>query len=204
MIVNDFFRITVSQTSPTASAPIINTWDFRLLSTDNPLILSLHGPELVDSFITRYYQPLGAAISNQTPITGVTVRAYSHPEDGYDQLTGYAIGTNTAALMPPANTLAIRLVRTNFSMRNGRKAFAGATTNALSNTGGIATTTATLFATVTEGWQTTDWVPEITGVDAVIGDVVVRVPTTPDTNPTVFSTNITYGAVYWGTQNSRK
>lgn len=204
MNVNNFFRITVEFSSPTGSDPLINVWDYRVLSTDNPIILTLHGLEIVESFVTRYYTPLSSTISTQTPITSVSIRAWTTPEDGFDSLTGFDVGSATAALMPPANTLAFRLVRTNFAMRNGRKAMPGATAVSLASNGGVTPATVSLFSTVTDAWAGTDWVPEISGVDAVFGDVIIRVPTIPNTDPTVFSTNITYGIVYWGTQNSRK
>lgn len=204
MDTGNFFRVTCEFTVPNASNPCIMVWDYRVLSTDVPIVLSLNGSDIVDAFILRYYTPLAAQIASVVVMTGISIRAWEFPADGYDESGVIFTGTNANAMLPPANTLAIRLVRTNFLMRNGRKAFPGGNGIQITGSGGMAPATIAAFDAVTDAWATTDWVPEIDGVDAVFGDVIVRVPTAPDTDPTVFSSNITYGPVYWGTQNSRK
>lgn len=204
MILNDFLRATCEFSSPTGSDPFVMVWDWRVTALDNPITLSLDGPEIVDAIIARYYTPVQSLISNQIVMTHIALRAWNYPSDGYDEFGSLWVGTNAGALLPPANTFAIQLVRSNYAMRNGRKAYPGPHAGALAADGSVAVATRNAFKTVTDGWAATSMEVEFSGADASFTEVVIRRNPIPDTNPTMFYQVQSYGTVYFGTQNSRK
>lgn len=204
MLVNDFLRVTCQFDVPHASNPCVNVWDFKLESTDNPITLSADGPAFVESFIDRYYIPIANQISSQVTMTQISLRAWATPDDGYDQVGIIFVGAGAGVMLPPANTMAIRLVRSNYAMRNGRKAFPGPVTGMLNADGTMTDAVKASVNTVTAAWLATDFTVEFSGADAIFGEYIVRVPTTSGTNPTVVSFVSGYGTPYFGTQNSRK
>lgn len=204
MILNDFMRATCEFSSPTGSDPFVMVWDWRVTALDNPITLSLDGPEIVDAIIARYYVPLEGLISSQITLNHVALRSWAYPSDGYDEFGSLWVGTNANSMLPPANTLAIQLTRSNYAMRNGRKAYPGPTIGLVATDGSLTTAARNSVTTVTDGWAATTMDVEFSGADASFTEVVIRKPVTPDINPTVFFQVQSYGTAYFGTQNSRK
>lgn len=204
MIANDFMRVTCYFEVNSIPDAAVMVWDYRCAATDNPITLTLDGSYIASSFIDRYYAPFAAYLSNRVHMTQISIRSWQYPSDGYDAVGALWQGESNALMLPPANTVAFRLVRSNYSMRNGRKAFPGGTVEQLSAGGIFNPSVASALAAITDVWADTSWNVEFPGGEAEFGEYVVRVPTTPDTNPTVFYPINAYGTAYWGTQNSRK
>jgi len=203
MIDQDFMRVVVQFDVPGASNPAIMRFDFQLTSTTDPFVLAEEGPNIRDTFIARYFIPLESVISNGVVMTQLDLRAFAHPDDGYTAVGSLWQGDNAFNMLPPANTLAFRLARNNFTMRNGRKAFPGPTSNELGPGGRISTAAADALAIITTVWTDEPMLVEGTGTDMVFSERIVREPTTEGVNPTVWST-VSWGRAYFGTQNSRK
>jgi len=205
MFIGDFLRATVSLAAPNLSDGAKMVWDWELTAVELPLVLSLAGEEIVDAIIARYYAPFGLFLSNQLTITQIELRAYDYPSDGYIAAGTLWQGSNTSALLPPANAMALQLIRSDFTMRNGRKAYPGAVTQFVSAQGGVTAALVTEVAVVTNGWGDTSMEVELSeGNGATFDEVVIKAPTSYEL-PVTKSQRITeYSAVYWGTQNSRK
>lgn len=205
MIVGDFMRAIVSMAAPNLSDGAKMVWDWQLVAVELPVTLSTAGEEIVDAIIARYYEPLADLLSTSLVITQVEIRAYGYAADGYIAAGTLWSGNSTVALLPPANALAIQLIRSNFTMRNGRKAYPGATVINLGQNGDVSTTGKNLVATVTDGWASTPMNVELSeGNGATFGEVVITAPVSYD-DPVIRSQAVLeYSAAYWGTQNSRK
>lgn len=205
MIVGDFLRATVTMAAPNLKDGAKMVWDWELTQTENPITLLLDGEAIVDAIIARYYTPIRDAINTACVITQVELRSYGYPEDGFIAAGTLWTGNTNAVLLPPANTLALQLIRSNFSMRNGRKAYPGATISDV-GAGGVPNADAVaLFKTATDAWGSTSMEVEF-AVDAgaTFDEVVITAPLSYD-DPVVRSQRVTeYSEVYFGTQNSRK
>lgn len=200
----DFLRAIVTMAAPNLSDGAKMVWDWELSSSDLPITLSLDGQDIVDAIIARYYTPLQGALSNKLTISQVELRAYNYPSDGFIAAGTLWTGTDATSMLPPANTLALQLLRTDFTMRNGRKSYPGACVSSLNANGGVSTSTLDGFATVTDGWGETSLQVEFDATDATFDEVVIRAPVSYDF-PVIVSQRITeYSAVYFGTQNTRK
>lgn len=205
MIVGDYLRAIVSMAAPNLSDGAKMVWDWELSAVELPLTLSLAGSEIVDAIIARYYVPVASVISNKCVITQIELRSYSYPEDGFIAAGTLWTGGSSNGLMPPANTLAVQLVRSNFTMRNGRKAYPGGTPYSVDPNGGVEPGAVAVFKTATDAWGTTSMEVELSeGNGATFDEVVIRAPISYN-DPVVLAQRITeYSDVYWGTQNSRK
>lgn len=205
MNIGDVLRATVSFAAPNLKDGAKMVWDWELSQIELPLTLSLAGEEIVDAIIDRYYVPVASVISNKCTITQIELRAYGFPEDGYIAAGTLWTGGNSNGLMPPANTFALQLIRSNFTMRNGRKAYPGATPYAVNPNGGVESGTVATFKTATDAWGSTSMEVELSeGNGATFDEVVIRAPESY-ADPVVLMQRVTeYSDVYWGTQNSRK
>lgn len=204
MDVNQFVRVTVDFQVPGASNPCVMVWDYRLEVASGPVLLSAIGQDFCDAFVPRYYTALGNIVHPTVVMNHIALRSWSTPSDGYDKFGSLWAGTGGGQMMPPFVTTAVQLTRSNYLMRNGRKAYPGACTTNIGDGGKIATATQTYISVATDAWVETDFSVESDFGNLVFNDVIVRVPTTPDTEPTVFSQIPSYGLGYFGTQNSRK
>lgn len=205
MFVGDYLRAVVSFAAPNLKDGAKMVWDWELTQVELPLVLSLAGEEIVDAIIARYYAPLVSILSSQLTITQIELRAYDYPEDGYIAAGTLWQGTATGALMPPANALAIQLIRTNFTLRNGRKAYPGAISGTVGANGTVEAGAVNAFRTATNAWGTTSMEVELSvGNGATFDEVVIKAPVSYAL-PVVTAQRVTeYSDVYWGTQNSRK
>ena len=204
MIVDDFMRGIVTFAAPNLSDGAKMVWDWQLVESDLPVTLSLDGEAIVDAILARYYTPVQGALSNQLVITQVELRSYTHPSDGYIAAGTLWTGGNPGSLMPPANTMAIQLIRTDFTMRNGRKAYPGGVAGSVSTTGGVLAATVASFRTVSDGWGSTPMTVEFDEGGATFGEVVIAAPISYDLPVLKYQPIFEYSDVYWGTQNSRK
>lgn len=200
----DFMRATVEFTVPNASNPAVMVWDYRVTVATVDFNLIDVGEEITDALIARQYEPLSGYLHPSAVITHIALRAFEFPTDGYDRYGSIWQGTAGGVMLPPFITYSIQLTRNNYAMRNGRKAFPGAIVAAVGTGGLMASSVVAAFEVVTDAWAETSMVVEIDDLDLAFEPVIVRVPTTPDTNPTVFSIIPSYGSVKFGTQNSRK
>lgn len=205
MDTGSFMRATVYGNMPNTSNPVINAWDFRCLSASDANGLSAIGEAITAAFLARYYAPFVGVISNQFGISKVTLREYANPLSGYDEEGLLFVGANNGILLPTFCTFSVKMIRTNFGMKNGRKAYSGVTVAALNGDSAINDATRATFATVFAGWATTTFIVEADEADYSFEEVVVRKPTAPNTDPTMwypvqnFSLNR-----FCGSQNTRK
>jgi hypothetical protein len=199
----DFLRATVEMTIPNASNPCLMVWDFQLDPTNDPIDLTDMGLDIVDALIARCYTPLLGRMTSQLTGIGVSLRNLGDITDGFDASGVLFTGSNPSAMLPPFITYSIELLKGNFAMRNGRKAYPGATVDNCDSDGLVTDSAQAAFADVTDVWASTAMVVEGT-VDATFFPRIIRVPATPNTNPTVFSNIIGYGLVKFGSQNTRK
>lgn len=199
----DFMRAICEMTISNASNPCLMVWDFQLDELNDPIDLTIEGPDIVAALIARHYTPLAGALSNQLTLTGMSLRNFADDTDGYDASAVLFVGTQTGPMLPPFVTLAIELLKGNFAMRNGRKAYPGPTVSDVDQDGTVDSSVVASIATTTAGWASTAMVVE-GSVDMTFYNRIVRVPTLPNTNPTVYSNIIGYGPAYFGSQNTRK
>lgn len=205
MQTGDFMEVTVEMTLPNASNPCINVWNFECLTASDTNGLQAIGDDIIAEFISRYYAPMGAVISSQAAITGVRLRNLNLEIDGYDKFGVLWSGANNSGMLPPFVTLSIREIRTDFSMRNGRKGIGGVAIPVCDSTGKVSASTLTLFDDIFDGWSTTDFNVEAGEADYTFGDVVIRKSTVPNTPPTKYYLVQNYTmSTKFGTQNSRK
>lgn len=204
MELNDFMRVTCTFNVASASNPVIMVWDYQAIASSGSFPLSLTGPDIVDAFVARYYYPLRLYLSSRAHLVQVSLRAWADPSDGYDAVGDLWQGESPAAMLPPFVTTAIRLVRANFLMRNGRKAFPGGTVEQLTADGGYNASVAAAIDAITGVWASTDFLVESGDYDITFADRIIRVPTAENENPSVWSAINAYGTPYWGSQNTRK
>lgn len=204
MDTNDFLRITAEFTVPNSSNPAVMVWDYRVISATAPFDLTGSGEEITDAFIARHYVPMQNYVSNTVVLNHVSIRAFADVADGYDEFGVLWTGGGSGNMLPPFVTTSIQLTRSNYAMRNGRKAYPGVMTSTLVG-GGIMNPVAVAdIAAITAVWLSEGMAVEGEGSDIVLQNYIVRVPATEGVNPTVFSTIASYGAAKYGTQNSRK
>jgi hypothetical protein len=199
----DFMRATCEFTLSNASNPCIMVWDFQLDELNNPIDLTIEGADIVTALIARHYTPLAGALSNQLTMTAVSLRNFADLTDGFDVNGVLFVGSQTGPMLPPFVTLAIELLKGNFTMKNGRKAYPGPVVADVDQDGTVDSAVVASIADTTDIWATTSMVVE-GSVDMTFYNRIVRVPVTPGINPTVFSNIIGYGQAYFGTQNTRK
>lgn len=200
----DFMRATVIGAIEGASNPVINTWDFRLISLTEAGTLQEAGEEIVDAFLIRYYSPLLPQMSSYYTLNEVQLRIYGNSVEGYNGVNLDQNGGAAGAMCPPFVTYSVELQRSNFAMRNGRKAYPAVPTSVITANGQLTTEVQNAFDTVFDGWETTDFLIEADGNDIIFEEVIVRKPPTPNTVPTVYSRISGYTLEKFGTQNSRK
>jgi hypothetical protein len=204
MILNDFMRITCDMTMAASSGPVVMVWDFQCIATTAPFDLTGQGEVIVEAFLARHYTPIQALISQTVVMNHIAIRAWADPSDGYDVNGTLWSGTSNALMLPAANTFSIQMTRANYAMRNGRKAYPGPTVSAIGTPGVVSSAVVSAFETLTTAWRETTMVVEGLGADMTFQNRIIRVPTTEGVNPTVWSNIASYGAVKFGTQNSRK
>lgn len=203
MDTGSFMRATCEFTVPNASNPAVMVWDFYVSSATGTFDLTGSGLDITDALIARHYTPMSSVISNGVTMTKISLRSYTDAADGYDRFGELWTGTNPNVMLPPFNTFSIQLVRNNYLMRNGRKAYPGPTVDSVATGGVVASSIRTGIGDITDVWATTSMTVE-SDVDIAFANVIVREPATPLTNPTVWSYIFGYGVVKFGTQNTRK
>lgn len=205
MDLNDFLRVTCQFTVAGASNPVVMVWDFQTIAASSNYTLEFIGPDFVDAFIARYYYPLRLYLSSRCHLTQVGLRSWIDPTDGYDAVGELWQGESAAAMLPPFVTMGIRLVRNNYAMRNGRKAFPGSTVEQLASDGSYNSSVASAINVITAAWESTDFSVEVGDLDLTFAERIIRVPSGPiSENPVVWSRINAYGTPYFGSQNSRK
>lgn len=204
MDTGNFMRVTTQFDVASASNPVVMVWDFQLVATDEPVALIEVGEDITTAFISRYLIPLEPFLSNKVTLTQVDIRAWAFPADGYVQLGALWQGNNADAMLPPFVAVSFRLARQNFAMRNGRKAFPGACITHAASNGTFNASVADALALITEVWTDTPFLVESDVSDMTFEERIVRVPSTADTDPTVWSVIGSFGRAYFGSQNSRK
>lgn len=204
MNVNDFFRITAYFRINGIPDAAVMVWDYRLLAADDPPVLSLVGPYIAASFVERYYTPFNTLFSNRCVMSQISIRSWAQPSDGYDAVGSLWAGTGSTGMMPLTVTLALRLVRSNFTMRNGRKAYPAVLTSLALPDSSIDPAVVDSVNDTTDIWASTSWFVEADANELQIGEYVVREPAVEGVNPTVFYPILNYSAPYFGTQNTRR
>lgn len=200
----DFMRITAEFSHPSGSNPLINVWDYRCEASSDVNALQNIGEYIADGFIARYYTPLAAAIGSQIVMTAIHIRSYSASSEGYDEEGSLFTGGVNAPVLPAFVTYSLKLQRSEYDIRNGRKGYIGCTTQAVAGDGKPSAAVLDLFSTVGEGWAETTWMVEAGEADYAFSDVIVRQPTLENTNPTVWCYVASYAMTKFGTQNTRK
>lgn len=204
MIVGDYLRAIVSLAAPNLNDGAKMVWDWELTASELPITLSLDGADIVQAIIDRYYVPVQNALSTTLIITQVELRSYTHPGDGYLAAGTLWAGTNAGNLMPPANAMSIQMLRSDFTMHNGRKAYPGGVSSSVDGIGGVTGGTKAVFATATDAWGSTSMEVEFMETGATFDEVVIRAPKSYEL-PVIKAQRVSeYTDVYWGTQNSRK
>lgn len=203
MDVGNFVRATVSFQLLNASNPVVMVWDWECTQATGSWDLTGEGLLIAEALIERHYTPLTTIFSTAAQMTGISLRAWEFPADGFDLIGALWAGTNTAKMLPPFVTLAMQLTRQNYAMRNGRKAYPGPCIDILDTDGEVLPSIVESIAVYQDAWATTDMFIE-GSVDFTLSPRIIRVPTAANTDPTVYSRISAYGPVYFGTQNTRK
>lgn len=204
MNINDFMRVTAYFRINGVSDAAVMVWDYRLIGADSPATLITTGSFIASSFIERYYTPFTSLFSNRCEMTQISIRAWATPTDGYDVVGNLWSGSGSTGMMPLTVTLALRLVRSNFSMRNGRKAYPAVLTSLALADASVDPAVVTSVNETTEEWATTSWFVEAGENELQFGEYVVREPASDGVNPTVFYPVLSYSSPYFGTQNTRR
>jgi hypothetical protein len=199
----DFIRITALGTLLGATNPVINVWDYEVLTLTAPVGLQEIGDEIASAFVARYYTPLAGVISNKYSLTGLSMRTYGKPFEGWDGADAYFIGGITGTMMPPFVSYSIMRLRNNFSMKPGRKAFAGVPTYAITENGTVLPAYEAIFSNVFDAWESTDFAVELNDGDLVLADRLIR-NADLQVVPTVRSGVSGYQVKGFGSQNGRK
>lgn len=201
----DFIRITALGMLQGASNPVINVWDYRLDGLTEPIPLQLLGEDIAASFVARYYTPITAAISTRYSLTGLSMRVYGKPAEGWDGADTYFTGGDPTPMMPPFVAYSVMRVRNNFSFkRQGRKSYAGVPTSAIDANGFPNGAVLGVFNAAFNVWETLTWniesnaAPALQGTDVLVKDADIRVV------PNVVSTISGYQLRGFGSQNGRK
>jgi len=204
MNVNDFIRATVHFRINNVPDAALMTWDFRVDAIDDPTSLFVTGSYIASSFISRYYDPFVSLLSSRCVMSEIQLRSWASPTDGYDAVGDLWQGTGTTGMMPLTNTFALRLVRSDFSLRNGRKAYPAVLCSLALADASMDPAVIDSVHDTTEGWTSDAWVVEA-GANAIqLGEYVIRKPTGFGSNPTVFHPVLAYSDPYFGTQNTRR
>lgn len=204
MIAGDFLRATVYATQEGASNPIINTYDWRLVTLSATATLQVDGGFIASAIVERYFVPLADALSTQYSIYQISLRLYADPDEGYDATGTLFTGGISGNVCPPFLTYSIRKQRNNYAMRNGRWSYGGVPRAAI----GLNGTPEAAIEALIDGWgagvRDTRMLVEGDLADMEFEDLIVRKPSVPNTNPSVFSrlTGVTLSG--FGTMNTRK
>lgn len=199
----DFLRITALGTLRGATNPVINTWDYQIIQQPLPVGLQDIGEEIAAAFVARYYAPLSDVISNQYALTGISIRTYGKPFEGWDGADDYFIGGVGGTAMPPFVAYSVMRLRDNFSMHQGRKSFAGVPTSSIGVDGFPIPTVRDVFTNVFSAWEDTDFFVEVQENDMLLSDRLVRAADLKVV-PTVVSAVRGYQLRGYGSQNGRK
>lgn len=199
----DFLKATFEFNLANASNPCVMVWDWQLDELNDPIDLTISGADIVEAMIARCYTPFAGRLSNQLTMTSVSLRNYADLTDGYDRSGVLFVGTDPTAMLPPFVTFSVELLKGNFTMRSGRKAYPGPTITSLDADGLVTEAAQEAFTAVTDVWADESLFVE--GMpDMTFYPRIVRKPLTPGINPSVFSNIIGYGLVKFGSQNTRK
>lgn len=204
MDVGDFLRITCEFTLPGASNPAINVWDFEVTQSTNPFDLTLEGVGIISELITVRYATISDYMSDLCVMTGASIRAFGDPTDGYDSAGILFEGTGLSGMMPPFVSLSLEMIRSNYAMRNGRKAIPGVVLTAAAVDGSFDETARGEIAGITAAWASNDIFIEGDASDFTLSARIVRAGTSMAVVPTVTSPVVGYGLAKFGTQNGRK
>lgn len=200
----DFLRATLQFDVAGASNPVIMTFDWQCVGATDAFALADEGDDISLAIVARYLIPLEDYLSNDVTLTQIDLRAWAFPADGWTQVGALWQGNNADLMLPPFVTMAFRLARQNFNMRNGRKAFPGTCTTHVGANGKFNTSVADSLAVITAVWSEEPMLVEGVAVDMTFEERIIRMPTVDGVNPSVWSPVAAWGRAYFGSQNSRK
>jgi hypothetical protein len=204
MDVGDFLKATFHFTVNGIVDGAIIVWDHECTQATGPFDLTGDGPSITEALIARYLTPFTAMTSDNVSLGSISLRNYADVTDGYDEFGPGWAGTGMQPMLPPFVTFSIQLTRANYAMRNGRKAYPGPQITQVDANGALNTATVDAIAAITDVWASQSMAVEGSMVDMTFDTRIVRDPTTPGVNPTVFSRVNGYGLAKFGTQNTRK
>lgn len=202
--VGSFVKATITFNVAGASNPVINTFDWRCSFASATGSLAIIGGEMCNAIVDRYYEPVRTQMASQVVMDTISLRAYADDTDGYDSTPMLWAGTATTGMLPSFVTYSVRKIRSNYALRNGRIAYPGPHLGGINTNGTVSTGPVSAFANMFEGWMDAPLTVEADSGDYTFLDVIVREPSVPNTNPTLWSGINGFSMTKFGSQVSRK